>query len=77
LASNLDHPRLIDRQIEELAPQTAILMQPSSHAIARLVNIPGIGAVSAQQIVAEAGPEARAFPSAPSSVPGSVSAGQG
>ena len=34
-------------------------------------QIPGIRVLSAQQIVAEAGPQASAFPSRPSSVPGS------
>ncbi len=65
LRQHLDHLELIDRQIEELSRQTAILMKASPQAIARLANIPGIGAVAAQQIVAEAGPEASAFASAP------------
>lgn len=65
LGQHLDHLQLVDRQIEQLSQQTAILMLASSQAIARLVDIPGIGAVAAQQIVAEAGPEASAFASAP------------
>jgi transposase len=65
LRQHLDHLQLVDRQIEELSQQTALLMQSSSQAIARLVDIPGIGAVAAQQIVAEAGPQAAAFDSAP------------
>ena len=65
LGQQLDHLRLIDRQIEQLSRQTAMLMQASNQAIARLVAIPGIGPVAAQQIVAEAGPEASAFASAP------------
>ena len=65
LRQHLDHLQLIDRQIEELSLQTGLLMQTSSTAIARLIDIPGIGVVAAQQIVAEAGPEASAFDSAP------------
>jgi transposase len=64
LGQHLNHLQLIDRQIEELSQQTAVLLQTSSQAIARLVNIPGIGAVAAQQIVAEAGPQASTFASA-------------
>ncbi len=64
LRQHLNHLQLIDRQIEELSQQTALLLQASSQAIVRLVDIPGIGTVTAQQIVAEAGPQASAFPSA-------------
>lgn len=64
LRQHLQHWALIDRQIEELLDQMAVCLQPYSDAVTRLAQIPGIRVVSAQQIVAEAGPQASAFPSA-------------
>ena len=39
-------------------------MQQYQDAVTRLIEIPGIGAEAAQEIIAEIGPEAAAFPSA-------------
>lgn len=64
LKQHLDHLKLISCQMEELSLQTASLMRASSDAITRLANIPGIRTLSAQQIIAEAGPKASAFDSA-------------
>ena len=63
LAQHLDRIELIDRQIEELNQSAAAQMQPYQETVARLVEIPGIGAGAAQEILAEIGPDAAAFPS--------------
>jgi transposase len=65
LGQHLDRIELIDRQIEELNKLAAARMQQYQDAVTRLIEIPGIGAEAAQEILAEIGPEAAAFPSAP------------
>jgi transposase len=64
LAQHLDRMELIDRQIEKLNQLAAAPMQRHQDAVTRLIEIPGIGAEAAQEILAEIGPEAAAFPSA-------------
>jgi transposase len=64
LQQHLAHLALIDHQIEELFQLTAEIMQDQADAITRLSQIPGIRVLSAQQIIAETGPTASAFPSA-------------
>jgi transposase len=64
LQQHLAHLALIDAQMEELSLLAADAMRQHSDAVIRLVKIPGIRVLSAQQIVAEAGPQASAFPSA-------------
>ena len=64
LKQHLAHLALIDTQLEELSLLAADAMRRHSDAVLRLVRIPGIRVLSAQQIVAEAGPRADAFPSA-------------
>jgi transposase len=64
LTQHLDRIELIDRQIEELNKLAAAQMQQYQDAVTRLIEIPGIGAEAAQEILAEIGPEAAAFPSA-------------
>lgn len=64
LQQHLAHLALIDTQLEELSLLAAEAMRQHSDAVIRLVQIPGIRVLSAQQIVAEAGPQAAAFPSA-------------
>ncbi len=63
LRQHLERVRLIDRQMEELSRSTAEQMQAHQQAIVRLIEVPGIGAEAAHQIVAEIGPEAAAFAS--------------
>jgi len=65
LGQHLDRIELIDRQIEELNQLAAAQMRQWQDAITRLIEIPGIGAEAAQEILAEIGPHAAAFPSAP------------
>ncbi len=60
----LDRLNLIEQQMEELDQQISQAMQGHNQAIVRLCGLPGLGVGSAQQIVAEMGPEAATFPSA-------------
>lgn len=64
LTQHLDRIELIDRQIEELNKLAAAQMRTYQDAVTRLIEVPGIGAEAAQEIIAEIGPEAAAFPSA-------------
>lgn len=64
LAQHLDRVELIDRQIEQLNQLAAAQMQIYQEAVTRLIEVPGIGAGAAQEILAEIGPQAAAFPSA-------------
>lgn len=65
LGQHLKRIELIDAQIEELNKLAAQQMRSWQEAITRLIEIPGIGAEAAQEILAEIGPQAKAFPSAP------------
>ena len=64
LKQHLEHVELLDGQIEELDKLAAKSMKKYEDAISRLVEIPGIRIVSAQQIVAEAGHSAQTFDTA-------------
>jgi len=55
---------LVDEQMAELSQLTAQTMHEYGDAITRLAQIPGIRVTAAQQILAETGPRASAFPSA-------------
>jgi transposase len=56
--------RLIDEQIRRLDQEMGHLLQTHQNAVERLAEVPGLGVDSAQQIIAEVGPTAAAFPSA-------------
>jgi transposase len=60
----LKQVEFLDGQIEELTQLMAETMRNWQAAIARLAEIPGIRILAAQQILAEVGPNAAAFPSA-------------
>jgi transposase len=60
----LDQVEFLDQQTEELTRLTAETMRGWQDAVARLAEIPGIRTLAAQQILAETGPQATAFPSA-------------
>lgn len=60
----LERLKLLDRQIEDLDRMAAQALQPHQQAVVRLAETPGLGVDSAQQILAEVGAEAKAFPSA-------------
>ena len=64
LAQHLALFEVVEAQLEQLSSMTAELMRRYGDAIGRLVRIPGIRVGAAHQILAEAGPEASAFPSA-------------
>ncbi len=58
----LERLEFLEQQIGELEALLAELLRPYSDMVARLAEIPGIGVDSAQQIIAEVGPEAATFP---------------
>ncbi len=61
---SLDELRLIEDQLAQLDQQMADLLTAHHDAVRRLAEIPGLGVDSAQQIIAEVGASAAAFPSA-------------
>jgi transposase len=64
LDQDLDRLDLIDKQIKQVGKLIVAAEQEHQQVIVRLCGIPGLLADGAQQIVAELGPEAAAFPSA-------------
>jgi transposase len=60
----LDRLELIDRQIAELDQAIADALRAFHEAVQRLAEVPGYGVDSAQQVIAEVGPQAATFPSA-------------
>ncbi len=64
LKLHLQRLKLVDEQIAELNQLIATAMKPHEEAVIRLAEMPGFGVDSAQQYIAEVGPEAATFPSA-------------
>jgi transposase len=64
LKMTLEELRLLEEQINNLDQEMANLLSTHQHAVQRLAEVPGLGVDSAQQIIAEVGPEAATFPSA-------------
>jgi transposase len=60
----MERLELLDRQIESLDQLAAEALRPHEEAVKRVAEIPGLGVDSAQQIIAEMGVNAEAFPSA-------------
>ncbi len=60
----LSRLEMIEDQIAKLDTLIAECLREHNDAVVRLAEIPGLGADSAQQIIAEVGPEAATFPSA-------------
>jgi transposase len=60
----LEELQLIDEQISRLDHEMAGLLRSYQDTVERLAEVPGLGVDSAQQIIAEVGPVAAAFPSA-------------
>ena len=60
----LDELRLIEDHLAQLDHQMAQLLAHHHDAVQRLAEVPGLGVDSAQQIIAEVGARAAAFPSA-------------
>jgi transposase len=60
----LERLKLLDSQIVALDQMAAQALRKHEDAVIRLAKVPGLGADSAQQIIAEVGADAMAFPSA-------------
>jgi transposase len=60
----LEELRLIEQQIDKLDQEIATRLNQGQDAVQRLAEVPGLGVDSAQQIIAEVGATAAAFPSA-------------
>lgn len=54
----------MEEQIDKLEQEMANLLSAQQDVVQRLAEVPGLGVDSAQQIIAEVGPQAAAFPSA-------------
>jgi transposase len=63
LKMSLEELQLIDQQIGQLDQEMAALLHQHQDAVERLAEVPGLGANSAQQIIAEVGATAATFPS--------------
>ncbi len=64
LGMALEELEFMERQIQQLEPETAVLLQEHQEAVQRLAEVPGFGVDSAIQMMAEVGPRATNFPSA-------------
>jgi transposase len=60
----LERLQVMDRQVEELKGMVAKALEKNHEAVVRLAQVPGFGADSAQQLIAEVGADAGTFPSA-------------
>jgi transposase len=60
----LERLTLLETQMDTLEKSAAEALQRHHDSVQRLAAVPGLGADSAQQIVAEVGPQAATFPSA-------------
>ena len=60
----LERLKLIELQLQELEQTTTQMLKEQEEAIVRLCEIPGLKVTAAEQIVAEAGPQAAVFPTA-------------
>src|SRR6267143_2069076 len=60
----LEQLQFLEQQIGKLDQEMASLLNQHQDAVERLVEVPGLGVDSAQQIIAEVGPTAATFPSA-------------
>jgi transposase len=63
LGMALEELHLIEKQISQLDQEMAELLRPYQDSVQRLAEVPGLGADSAQQILAEVGATAGSFPS--------------
>lgn len=60
----LNRRKVLDEQIERLDKMVAEQLRKHEQAVIRIAQIPGFGVNSAQQIIAEIGPDVSAFPTA-------------
>ena len=61
---SLEELKLMEEQMEALDREMAVLLKEHQEAVQRVAEVPGLGADSGQQIVAQVGPKAEAFASA-------------
>jgi transposase len=64
LKQNLEQVELLRRHIEEMNQELAVAMQTYTGTLVRLTKLPGVDVAAAQELLAEIGPRAAAFPSA-------------
>jgi transposase len=64
LQSQLRHLDFLEEEIGRLDQEVATRLRPFEEALRRLDEIPGIGRRSAEEVVAETGPDMRPFPTA-------------
>lgn len=63
LGQAMERLKTLSQQIGELHQVAAQRMRPHTEVLQRLIEVPGMGAEAAQEILAEIGPAAAAFPS--------------
>lgn len=63
MKQSLEQVKLLREQIQELDKELAAAMQFHVPTLVRLMKVPGIDRVAAEQLLAEVGPTAAAFPS--------------
>lgn len=63
LKAMLEELELLEEQMGQLEQEMAALLRPHQDQVQRLAEVPGLGADSAQQIIAEVGASAATFPS--------------
>jgi transposase len=59
----LERLEMLERHMAELETSIASALKPHQEAVARVAEVPGMGANSAHQVIAEVGPQAATFPS--------------
>jgi len=64
LKLSMQRLKLLDKQIETLDQMAAVALKKHADAVTRLAAVPGFGVDSAQQVIAEIGADAKAFPAA-------------
>jgi len=64
LRQHMDQVRLLRKQVDELNEALALAMKDHVAVLCRLSKIPGVDLYAAQELLAEIGPRAAAFPSA-------------
>ena len=60
----LQRLQLLEQQLDDLKKGLAGALEAHRKVVARVAEVPGMGAHSAQQVIAEVGPQAATFPSA-------------
>jgi transposase len=60
----LERLKLLEQQIDDLKKSLAAALETHQKAVARVAEVPGMGAHSAHHVIAEVGPQAATFPSA-------------